>query len=94
MIASSDTWPAEVERAVAAESTATLQHTSRAIIVAQLSYVVLVPSLIVEDKPNWYVGYRVDGRWVYKPSQQATKAQAKRWAPRDRRRDQVAQGCR
>ncbi len=32
-----------------------------------------------KDKPNWYVGYRVDGRWVYKPSQQATKAQAKRW---------------
>jgi len=32
-----------------------------------------------KDNPNWYVGYRVDGRWVYKPSQQATKAQAKRW---------------
>lgn len=32
-----------------------------------------------KDKPNWYVGYRVDGRWVYKPSQQATKAQPKRW---------------
>lgn len=32
-----------------------------------------------KDKPNWYVGYRVDGHWVYKPSRQATKAQAKRW---------------
>jgi hypothetical protein len=19
------------------------------------------------DKPNWYVGYRANGRWVYKP---------------------------
>jgi integrase len=26
-----------------------------------------------------YVGYRENGRWVYKPSQQPTKAQAKRW---------------
>lgn len=32
-----------------------------------------------KDKPNWYVGYRDNGRWVYKPSQQPTKAQAKRW---------------
>ena len=32
------------------------------------------------DKPNWYVGYRENGRWVYKPSQQPTKAQAKRWS--------------
>lgn len=32
-----------------------------------------------KDKPNWYVGYRESGRWVYKPSQQPTKAQAKRW---------------
>jgi hypothetical protein len=32
-----------------------------------------------KDKPNWYVGYREHGRWVYKPSQQPTKAQAKRW---------------
>jgi hypothetical protein len=23
-----------------------------------------------KDKPNWYVGYRENGRWVYKPSQQ------------------------
>jgi len=32
-----------------------------------------------KDAPNWYVGYREHGRWVYKPSQQPTKAQAKRW---------------
>ncbi len=32
-----------------------------------------------KDKPNWYVGYRDNGRWVYKPSRQPTKAQAKRW---------------
>ena len=32
-----------------------------------------------KDKPNWYVGYRENGRWVYKPSHQPTKAQAKRW---------------
>ena len=32
-----------------------------------------------KDKPNWYVGYRQNGRWIYKPSQQATKALAKRW---------------
>jgi hypothetical protein len=29
---------------------------------------------VSKDKPNCYVGC-----WVYKPSQQATKAQAKRW---------------
>lgn len=32
-----------------------------------------------KDKPNWYVGYRDNGRWIYKPSQQPTKAQAKRF---------------
>ena len=32
-----------------------------------------------KDKPNWYVGYRDGGRWIYKPSRQSTKAQAKRW---------------
>src|SRR5262249_15397561 len=29
-----------------------------------------------KDSPNWYVGYQ-NGRWVYKPSRQPTKAQAK-----------------
>ena len=32
-----------------------------------------------KDKPNWYVGYREHGKWVYKPSLQPTKAQAKRF---------------
>ena len=32
-----------------------------------------------KDAPNWYVGYRENGRWVYKASRQATKAQAKRF---------------
>ena len=32
-----------------------------------------------KDSPNWYVGYRENGRWVYKPSRQPTKALAKRW---------------
>ncbi len=32
-----------------------------------------------KDRPNWYVGCRDNGRWIYKPSQQPTKAQAKRW---------------
>ena len=32
-----------------------------------------------KDKPNWYVGYRESGRWIYKPSRRSTKAQAKRW---------------
>jgi integrase len=32
-----------------------------------------------KDKPNWYVGYREHGHWIYKPSQQPTKALAKRW---------------
>jgi hypothetical protein len=31
------------------------------------------------DRPNWYVGYRENGRWVYKALQQPTKAFAKRW---------------
>src|SRR5690242_12807985 len=32
-----------------------------------------------KDAPNWYVGYRANGRWVYKASRQPTKALAKRW---------------
>jgi len=32
-----------------------------------------------KDNPNWYVGYRENGRWVYKASHQSTKALAKRW---------------
>lgn len=32
-----------------------------------------------KDNPNWYVGYRENGRWVYKASRQPTKALAKRW---------------
>ena len=32
-----------------------------------------------KDRPNWYVGYRENGRWVYKASRQPTKALAKRW---------------
>ncbi len=32
-----------------------------------------------KDNPNWYVGYRENGRWVYKASRQPTKAHAKRW---------------
>jgi len=32
-----------------------------------------------KDKPNWYVGYRESDRWIYKPSRQSTKAQAKPW---------------
>jgi integrase len=32
-----------------------------------------------KDNPNWYVGYRENGRWVYKASKQPTKALAKRW---------------
>lgn len=32
-----------------------------------------------KDNPNWYVGYREHGKWVYKPSRQPTKAQAKRF---------------
>jgi len=32
-----------------------------------------------KDAPNWYVGYREHGRWVYKPSRQPTRALAKRW---------------
>src|SRR5512143_3302337 len=32
-----------------------------------------------KDSPNWYVGYREHGRWVYKASRQPTKALAKRW---------------
>ena len=32
-----------------------------------------------KDAPNWYVGYRENGRWVYKASRQPTKALAKRW---------------
>jgi integrase len=32
-----------------------------------------------KDAPNWYVGYRDGGRWVYKASRQPTKAQAKRF---------------
>jgi hypothetical protein len=27
-----------------------------------------------KDNPSWYVGYRANGRWVYKPSRQPTKA--------------------
>jgi hypothetical protein len=25
-----------------------------------------------KDNPNWYVGYRENGRWVYKASKQPT----------------------
>ena len=32
-----------------------------------------------KDAPNWYVGYRENGRWVYKASRQPTKALAKRF---------------
>ena len=32
-----------------------------------------------KDSPNWYVGYRESGRWVYVASRQPTKALAKRW---------------
>ncbi|HEX4451663.1 MAG TPA: hypothetical protein VGL61_18025 [Kofleriaceae bacterium] len=32
-----------------------------------------------KDNPNWYVGYRENGRWVYKASRRPTKALAKRW---------------
>ena len=32
-----------------------------------------------KDNPNWYVGYRENGRWVYKASKQPTKALAKHW---------------
>ena len=32
-----------------------------------------------KDAPNWYVGYRENGRWVYKPSRQPSKALAKRF---------------
>jgi hypothetical protein len=32
-----------------------------------------------KDRPNWYVGYRENGRCVYKASRQPTKALAKRW---------------
>ncbi len=32
-----------------------------------------------KDAPNWYVGYREHGRWVYKASRQPTKALAKRF---------------
>ena len=32
-----------------------------------------------KDNPNWYVGYRENGRWIYKASRQPTKALAKRW---------------
>jgi hypothetical protein len=31
-----------------------------------------------KDNPNWYVGYRENGRWIYKASRQPTKALAKR----------------
>jgi hypothetical protein len=32
-----------------------------------------------KDNPNWYVGYRENGRWLYKAPRQPTKALAKRW---------------
>ena len=32
-----------------------------------------------KGNPNWCVGYRENGRWVYKASRQPTKALAKRW---------------
>ena len=32
-----------------------------------------------KDKPNWYVGYRENGEWKYRPSHQPTKALAKRF---------------
>src|SRR6185436_9668460 len=32
-----------------------------------------------KDKPNWYVGYRENGKWKYRPSDQPTKALAKRF---------------
>lgn len=32
-----------------------------------------------KEKPNWYVGYRENGKWKYRPSDQPTKALAKRF---------------
>lgn len=32
-----------------------------------------------KDAPKWYVGYRENGRWNYKPSRQPSKALAKRF---------------
>ena len=53
-----------------------------------------------KDKPNWYVGFRDNGRWVYKPSRQPTKALGKAMGPGDRvadrprpRRDRGPRGC-
>ena len=35
-----------------------------------------------KDNPNWYVGYREHGKWVYMPSRQPTTAHAKRFVQR------------
>jgi hypothetical protein len=32
-----------------------------------------------KDKPNWYVGYHENEKWKYRPSDQPTKALAKRF---------------